>query len=196
MKLSFESIENVYDHAARKPLPKGAKVLSYFLLGYYKSVRGHPDPNGRLQGYDERLASLTSRSRTDFIQVCVNDDGVGMAARQSQDPDIYRGAIEEEKAAVREALTTNSSVKLKTQDCRVRGVSGFGYTYIESSLRSLRALAVLRTGRLLAFLDGTEESGRGFDLVAGILGYMPGTTLDVLIPILKEGDGQPTLFSD
>jgi hypothetical protein len=55
---------------------------------------------------------------------------------------------------------------------------------------------VLRTGRLLACLDGTDESGTDFILVTGTFGYMPGTTLDVLIPILKEGDGQPSLFGD
>jgi hypothetical protein len=196
IKFAFEAIQNVYDHAWRKPLHEETKVVSYFLLGYYKSISDHPDPTGRLWGYGERLSALTKRTRTDFLQVCVNDDGVGIAARHLQDLDIYQGPLEEEEAAVRDALKRNSSVKLIAQDCRVRGVSGFGYTYIESCLRSLRALAVLRTGRLLAFLDGADESGDGFNLHAGELGYLPGTTLDVLIPILKEGDGQPTLFSD
>jgi hypothetical protein len=196
IKFAFEAVQNVYDHARRKPLHEHAKVVSYFLLGYYKSISDHPDPTGRLRGYGERLATLTDRKRTDFLQVCVNDDGVGIAARHSQNLEVYQGLIEEEEAAVRDALTRSSSVKLVAQDCRVRGVSGLGYTYIESCLHSLRALAVLRTGRVLAFLDGTDEAGRGFNLFTGELAYMPGTTLDVLIPILKEGDGQPTLFSD
>lgn len=196
IKLTFEGIQNIYDHAAKKPLPPGSKIVSYFLLGYYKSVGGHPDPTGRLRGYEGRLTTLTERARTDFVQVCVNDDGAGIAARQAQDPHIYRGLVAVEEAAVRDALKTSSSVKLRAQDCRVRGTSGFGYTYIESCLRALRALAVLRTGRLLAFLDGTDDLGVGFELADGDFGYMPGTTLDVLIPILKEGDGQPTLFSD
>lgn len=196
IKLAFEGIQNVYDHAAKRPLPHGSKIVSYFLLGYYKSVRGHPDPTGRLRRYEERLAALTARARTDYVQVCVNDDGLGIAARQSQDPHIYSGPLQAEEAALRDALDTNSSVKLRTQDCRVRGASGFGYTYIESCLRALRALAVLRTGRLLAFFDGTDESKDGFALAGRDLGYMPGTALDVLIPIAKEGDGQLTLFSD
>jgi hypothetical protein len=196
IKLAFEGIQNVYDHAARKPLPCGTKIVSYFLLGYYKSIKGHPDPTGRLRGYDERLSALTGRRRTDFLQVCVNDDGVGIAARQAQDLDVYRGALDDEESSLRDALAANSSVKLRSQDCRVRGASGVGYTHIESCLRTLRALAVLRTGRLLACLDGTDESGAGFDLVTGAFGYMPGTALDVLIPILKEGDGQPSLFGD
>ncbi len=196
IKMTFEAIQNVYDHAARKPLPEGTPVVSYFLLGYYKSIKGHPDPTGRLRGYDERLSALTGRRRSDFLQVCVNDDGVGIAARQALDLEIYRGSPEEEETSLREALKAHSSVKLLSQDCRVRGTAGLGYTHIETCLRSLRALAVLRTGRLLACLDGTEEVGPGFVLVTGTFGYMPGTTLDVLIPILKEGDGQPSLFGD
>jgi hypothetical protein len=196
IKFAFEGIQNIYDHAARKPLPHKARIVSYFLLGYYKSIKGHPDPTGRLRGYDERLVALTGRRRTDFLQVCVNDDGVGIAARQAQNLEIYRGALDDEEVSLRNALRANSSVKLRAQDCRVRGVSGVGYTHIESCLRILRALAVLRTGRLLTCLDGTDESGTGFDLLTGTLGYMPGTTLDVLIPILKEGDGQPSLFGD
>lgn len=196
IKLAFEGIQNIYDHAAKKPLPHDTRIVSYLLIGYYKSVGGHPDPTGRLRGYDQRVSALTGRTRADYVQVCVNDDGVGMAARQAQDPSIYRGPHDVELAALQDALKTNSSVKLRSQDCRVRGTSGFGYTYIESCLRSLRAMAVLRTGRLLAFLDGTQDSGRGFELTAGDLGYMPGTTLEVLIPILKDGNSQPTLFSD
>jgi hypothetical protein len=196
IKLSFEAIQNVYDHARRKPLPEGTKVVSYFLLGYYKSITGHPDPTGLLRGYVERLATTTKRVRTDYIQVCVNDDGVGIAARQSQDLGIYQGPREAEEIAVREAFTEHSSVKLVTQDCRIRGTPGQGYTYINASLKALKAFAVLRTGRLLAAFDGSEEGTKGFSLAEKELGYMPGTTLDVLIPILKDPEVQPTLFPD
>jgi hypothetical protein len=69
IKLTFEGIQNIYDHAAKKPLPPGSAIVSYFLLGYYKSVWGHPDPTGRLRGYEERLTALTARRRTDFVQI-------------------------------------------------------------------------------------------------------------------------------
>ncbi len=196
VKLTFEAIQNVYDHAGRKPLPEGTRMMSYFLLGYYKTIEGQPDPTGRMQGYGKRLVDLTKRTRTDFVQVCVNDDGVGIAARQAQDPSIYWGPKEYEEKAVVDALTARSSVKLRAQDSRVRGTPGQGYTYIESGLRALHAFAVLRTGRLLAVLDGTDDASEGFTLVPGDFGYVPGTTLELLIPILKEGDGQPSLFPD
>ena len=196
IKMAFEAIQNTYDHAARKPLAEGTRIVSYLLLGYYKTFAGHQDPTGRLKGYIDRLADKTRRKRTDFVQVCVNDDGVGIAARQAQDLSIYWGTKEAEESAVQSALKSRSSVKLRAQDCRIRGSAGEGFTYIDSSLRTLRAFAVLRTGRLLAVFDGTDDAGEGFLLVEGDLGYMPGTTLDVLIPMLKEGDDQLPLFSD
>jgi hypothetical protein len=197
IKLTFEAIQNVYDHAARKPLPDETKILSYVLLGYYKTIgKGHPDPAGRLKAYLSRLPLVSRRKREDFIEICVNDDGAGIAARQSQDLSIYWGPKDAEERAVREELTARSSVKLRAHDARIRGTPGQGYTYIDSSLKELRAFAVLRTGRLLAVFDGTDEANEGFVLLPGDLGYMPGTTLDVLIPILKDGDGQPSLFPD
>jgi len=197
IKLAFEAIQNVYDHATRKPLPGATKTLSYLLLGFYKSIgQNHPDPAGCFKTYIARLPSVANRKRTDFIQVCVNDDGAGIAARQAQDASIYWSARADEEEAFRDALRARSSVKLRAHDSRVRGTPGQGYTYIDSSLRALRAFAVLRTGRLMAVFDGTDDGSDGFALLPGELGYMPGTTLDVLIPILKDGDGQRSLFPD
>ena len=154
IKLSFEAIQNTYDHARRKPLPEGARVVSYALLGYFKLIEdNHPDPDGRLRTYLTRLPTLTSRARTDFIEICVNDDGVGIAARHSQDPSIYWGPATREIETVLDALSAHSSVKLRSQDSRVRGTPGQGYTYIDSCLRAIRAFAILRTGRLLAVFD-------------------------------------------
>lgn len=197
IKLSFEAIQNVYDHARRKPLPEGTRVVSYALLDYFKLIEdNHPDPDGRLRTYLTRLPALTSRVRKDFIEICVNDDGVGIAARHSQDPSIYWGPAARETEIVLNALSAHSSVKLRAQDSRVRGTPGQGYTYIDSCLRAILAFAILRTGRLLAVFDGTADASSGFSLVPGDLGYMPGTTLNILIPILKDGDGLPSLFAD
>ena len=196
IKLGFEAIQNIYDHAKKKPLPEGTKIVSYCLLGYYKTIAGHPDPTGLLRGYAKRLEKATRRNRTDFVQLCINDDGVGIAARQAQSFSVYHGPKEVEENVVREALTADSSVKLVAQDCRIRGSAGHGYTYINSSLKALRAFGVLRTGRLLAAFDGSQEESRGFRLSPTELGRMPGTTLDMLIPIPNDSDIQPSLFPD
>ncbi len=185
IKLSFEAIQNVFDHARRKPLPDRTKIVSYFLFSYHKSLSGHPDPTGLLKGYASRLARAAGRGRPDFVQVCVSDDGVGIAARQAQDISVYRGPIGAEAAAMKGALEARSSVKMAAQDCRIRGAVGHGYSYINACLQSLRAFAVLRTGRLLAVFDGSQYR-RGLELTRADLGCMPGTTLDVLVPIANE----------
>jgi hypothetical protein len=54
----------------------------------------------------------------------------------------------------------------------------------------------LRTGRLLAAFDGSQEESQGFQLSTTELGRMPGTTLDVLIPIPSDSAVQRSLFPD
>jgi hypothetical protein len=197
VKLTFEAIQNVYDHAARLPLDDGASLISYFALRYYSKIdAGHPDATGSLRTYLEHLPSACTRRRTDFIEVTVNDDGVGIAARQSLNSDIYWGPKTDEESAFRDALTAGSSVKLRALDSRVRGKPGEGFTFIDSALYSLRAFATLRTGRLLAVLDGSNDERPGFQLLPAELGYMPGTLLTVLIPILKDLPETLPLFPD
>ncbi len=181
-KVLFEVIQNVYDHAGRKPFPEGAKLESSCLLQYHKSLTGRSD----LVGYLERITATENRRRTDFICACVKDDGVGIAARQTQNLRIYQGPIGAEETAVKTALNTRSSVKLLTQDSRIRGTPGQGYLYIGGSLKKLKAFAAARTGRLLATFDGSNEETREFTLAETGLGHVPGTVLDVVIPIPKD----------
>jgi hypothetical protein len=195
LKLVFEAVQNVYDHSKRKPLPEHTPLLSYMQLSYYKSIsKNHSDSTGKIKSYVERLNCSSPNLGGGFVQICINDDGVGIAGRQAQDLDIYWGSVATETTAIYEALTSRSSVKLRAQDSRVRGTPGQGYTYIDTAIRSLRAFSTLRTGRTMAILDGTDNNAAGFELLAGEFGYMPGTSLDVLIPI--PGDPQLMLFPD
>jgi hypothetical protein len=182
-KLLFEAIQNVYDHAGRKPFPEGGRLESSFQFKYHRSLADRPE----LAGYLDRIAAA-ERRRTDFVQACVTDDGVGIAARHSQDLRIYQGPIGAEESAVKAALTGRSSVKLLAQDCRIRGTPGQGFTYISASLKALKAFAVLRTGRLLATFDGSYDATKGFALTETGLRCVQGTALDVLIPIPKDTD--------
>src|SRR5262249_39715390 len=105
--------------------------------------------------------------------------------RQTQDFSVCRGPGEAEERALADALSAGSSVKFTSRDSPIRGATGSGYAYINSSLTTLQALAVLRTGRRLAVLDGTARAGGGFVLQAGLLGNMPGTALEATVPIMK-----------
>lgn len=183
-QLCFEAIQNVYDHANRTPLPSKTEILSYFSLRYHKMINRPITPSGDFTSYIERLRNLDQgRYSGRFLEIVTNDDGVGISARQSQTLDVYWSEPHEEGEALKDALASGSSIKLKTKDTIIRGDPGYGFTHIQDSLRQLHAYAALRTGRRLAVFDGTLPSANGFELTPDILGYMPGTALHIVLPI-------------
>jgi hypothetical protein len=155
IKLTFEAIQNVYDHADRKPFVRGSTaIISGFSLGLAEGGRS--------------------------IRVHVSDSGVGIAGRQAQSLSVYEGDVEEEARLVGEAFASRGSAKLAAQDCRVRGSAGYGFTYITSYLGSLGADATLITGRLRFEFD--RKAG-GFARDSQHTDFTPGTTIDAVIPI-------------
>lgn len=190
----FEAVQNVWDHSCGKPLPQETDVFDYLCVNFFKTLSAAPDPSGKLAGFVKRINSEFSASEKllGFVEVIVNDDGVGIAARQSLDsliywdPDTYR-----EQGAFLEAIKRGKSVKFKSQDCPIRRDPGYGISKIAKSLRDLRAFAVLRTGRRIAVHDPFDNTSDGFVLTNDILGYLPGTALDVLVPM---PDPQRRLF--
>lgn len=185
----FEAVQNIYDHSHAKPLPPGTPVFDYLCVNYYKDIRNPPDVGRHLATYLKRLNEvLPPERRSGFIEVVANDDGVGVAARQSQVSDIYwRNDRREEKAALIQALARGGSIKFITQDCPIRYDPGLGTYKILDALRKLSAFAFIRTGRLLAYFDGADVSQDAFGIVGeDELGYMPGTALNVIVPIVDS----------
>jgi hypothetical protein len=185
----FEAIQNIYDHSHAKPLPPKTPVFDYLCVNYYKNIRNPPDVGRHLATYLKRLNdTLPQERRAGFMEVVVNDDGVGVAARQSQSPDIYwRAGRSDEREALIRALAKGGSIKFITQDCPIRYDPGLGTYKIIDALRKLSAFAFIRTGRLLAYFDGGSNSQEAFDIVGeDELGYMPGTALEVIIPIVDS----------
>jgi hypothetical protein len=182
----FEGIQNIYDHAHNSPLPGDTRVFDYLCLNFFNKINPPPDPSDRLSTYCRRITSrfpATTRL-IGFLELVVSDDGVGIAARQRQDAGIYwQPDVRGEDEALHDALRSGSSVKFRSQDSPIRHDPGYGIAKIVASLLSIRAFATLRTGRRLAFFDGSDEATGAFSLAEEVLGYMPGTTLDVLVPI-------------
>src|SRR6185437_3307042 len=100
IKFAFEATQNVFDHASRKPLHHGVKVASYLLLERVGGIGGLSDTTGRLKGYVRRTTGLFGWRMTEFVRVRVTDDGVGVAARQSQNAIVYQGPLDAEAAMV------------------------------------------------------------------------------------------------
>jgi len=184
----FEAVQNVYDHSSSAPLPRSTKVFDYLCVNYHANIRNPPDVENRFATYLKRLTGvLPENRRAGFMEVIINDDGVGIAGRQSQRTDIYHETDrQEERAALSEALAQGGSIKLITKDCPVRYDPGHGTQKIMAALRELSAFAFVRTGRLLAYFDGSDASQEAFAVTAEELGYMPGTALEVIIPIVES----------
>lgn len=180
-RLIFESIQNTYDHASRKPLPEGTNISSYVAVGYYQRIHTKTH-NEKLNAY---LASVSHEFYNDskykgIIEILVNDDGVGVASRQSLDTNIYWEDESKEINAVKEALKEGGSVKVTSQDTPTRGDPGMGFSKILSALKEIRAFALIRTGRVNIFFNPDEDKN-SFQFSES-LGYMPGTTIQVLLP--------------
>jgi hypothetical protein len=184
----FEAAQNVSDHAAKTPLPPGTTIFSYVSIRYYKATARAFD--GAFSAYLRRLTETQTLSPdTSWLEIVINDDGNGIAARQTLNPKIYWQSIASEEEAVSEALS-HSSVKLRARDARIRGgVAGEGFSRIRNVLRHLRAFASLRSGRCNATFDGSSDREDSFRLQRGqfgfSLGVMPGSAFQVVIPITE-----------
>jgi hypothetical protein len=196
--LCFEAVQNVVDHAAKRPLRPDTNILSYLSLRYYKVVS--TSGGGAFGTYLGRLRKATNTENISVLEIVVNDDGVGLPARHTLDPDTYWKDVRREMEIVEEA-TSKSSVKIRSGDARVRGgVAGAGYTKMRECLAILRAFASLRTGRCLAYLDGLADKKERFALAKDprglAFGYMPGTALQIVMPLpaARIEDKQPNLL--
>lgn len=185
----FEAIQNIYDHAHSSPLPRETPIYDYLCVNYHANIRNPPDVANRLVQYLKRLPELLPEKQkiAGYMEVVVNDDGVGIAARQSQAASIYwQHDLYWEKNELMEALSQGGSIKFSTHDCPIRHDPGLGTQKILDALRRLRAFAFIRTGRLLAYFDGGDQAQTGFQITNEQLGYMPGTGIEVILPIVER----------
>jgi hypothetical protein len=186
VQVAYEAVRNVVDHAFKSlDTSQEAPVrLSYFSLRRYRTLGAASATNGRLVEYSERAED---RARSDqqqieaWLELVVSDNGIGIAARHSQQPEIYRASIEAEDDALRAALEAGGSIKLRTNDAQIQGDPGFGLSIIAGGLRRLGGYAAVRTGRRLVALDATVDGS--FAISEPVLGWMPGTVLQVVLPL-------------
>jgi hypothetical protein len=157
VKFLFESFSNIYDHAFRKPFDPPMKS-SFCRIDK-----------------EEKFFGLKK-----YLHIYVSDSGVGIPARQSLDPDIYKKEINKEKTFFYEAMCPNGSSKIRAQDCRINGSPGYGSLYVCSSLKKLGASASIETGRLRAKFN--KKTGL-FEIKETLYRAIHGTTIIAKIPI-------------
>jgi hypothetical protein len=184
-ELMFQSVQNVYDHAAKAPLSANTEIFSYVSLRHYKEIENPKSKTPEFSEYLQMVEALPpSYDRDGYIEIVINDDGVGMAARQALDASIYWETVDAELLALTSALKAGQSVKPRSQDCLIRGDPGYGIPKIEAALKELLAFGLLRTGRLYYYLDPFKLNR--FAMGSHALGCMPGTTLQIVLPCRKR----------
>lgn len=190
VELCREAILNVRDHAFAG-MPPDRKRVAYLSLRFYRSLWTPEDDNDPLAPYLRRLWKSKSevlQKTSGFLEIVVNDDGLGVAGRHSQDTNIYWKPIQSEHQIVLDALRAGGSIKPVAMDAVIRGDPGYGFSVMAESLRKLQGFALLRTGRVLAVCDGTRTDplSRAFSIVSGQMGrvnYLPGTLIQAVVPI-------------
>lgn len=182
-RILFEAVQNCYDHAAKKPLSPEEVINSYFSLRYYERITTPKALTTHFVRYLDRLDAETHTPlRPSFVEIVVVDDGVGLASRHALDAGV-RDDLARERQLFASTFEAGESVKLRARDAAVRGDPGFGFTLIARSLRALGAFALVRSGRCQATFSAFDE-GLQPSVQAG-LGYLPGTALQVIVPIHK-----------
>jgi hypothetical protein len=170
----YHAVQNVFDHAYGTPFQPRERTYSYIAIQAVTLREG-----GIPEDYARRL---TGFAQDRCLEVVINDDGNGIAARQSQNPNIYWEDIRDERAAVAEALSAGGTAKRKVGDALIRGaLPGYGTRDVRIQVQALRAYLRIRTGRLLVDLDGTTDSD--YAVRNEERGYMPGTVLHAIVPL-------------
>jgi hypothetical protein len=185
--IGHEAVRNVVDHAFRKPWPgppESQEKLAYVSLRHYATLGASENLGAIFHEFVQRAQAAAEADEQvvmAWLELVICDNGVGIAARQSQDLDIYRRGIEEEDAALADALRAGGSIKLATNDAEVQGAPGFGLNVITGALSRLGGQAILRAGRRRIAVDTTVSSA--FEVDPQALGWMPGTTMQILLPL-------------
>jgi hypothetical protein len=185
-RLAHEAVTNVVDHAFSAPWHGQGTPLGYLSVRWYRTISAKNDELGGLrtyiQAHSEQLAPADTIAG--WMEIVVADDGIGMAARQAQvdETTMYCGSIAAEDEALNDALESSSTVKVRALDAQLRGEPGYGTAIMLECLKSIKAYAALRTGRCLVEFDPWRY--QRFELNAARLGWLPGTAMQVLLPVL------------
>jgi hypothetical protein len=174
-EIAYHAVQNVFDHAYRKPFVGETNIFSFIV------ARRRTDLPTHLSSYARTIQPMPHDS---YLELTINDDGIGIPARHAQDDTIYWGDSGDEHQALASALAPRSTAKLLAYDATVRGVPGLGTSAILRNVRDLNAYATLRTGRFQTTIDGTTDEHYQID--PEVRGYVPGTLLNILVPIPKE----------
>jgi hypothetical protein len=183
LHLCHEAVENIVDHAYKRPYQPSPVQAPSIALSYYSAN----EPGVSAGAFTQFLATAEQHGTGDlrgFLEIVVRDDGVGVAARQALDASVYSEPVDAEQQIAADAFARGSTIKLRAGDCEIRGQPGFGFSNIFEHLRKLGAYAQLRSGRLSYVFDGSGPRDAAEALaVQAPAGFLPGTVLNIVVPV-------------
>jgi len=180
-----EAVANVFDHAYRAPCEYLESKLNYLSMRRYERLTTAPG-DGSMERYLRSIQDDRESEQEGWVEIVVVDDGVGIAARHSQNSNVCNEDLSTEDEMLGSALTSGASVKRRTCDAPAQGDPGYGFTYMADGLWRFRAYAELRTGRRLLTLDASGPSCDGFVIREQELGWMTGTAMHVVFPLYSN----------
>lgn len=209
--LVAEAVANVQDHSRKKPLSADARVHSYAQFRWRSRSELTSLSNEEAPGSDPSTAYLSALLADEspwgalggLLEIEIVDDGVGIASRHALDTSVVEAqSMDREREVLGQALTAGESVKLRAQDCPVDKKPGYGSALVAQQISLMGGYVSLRTGRLIASLQGASREEFTFAIGPGRLAVMPGCIVTALLPVfakarpmqVADDDPQPRLF--
>ena len=189
IEVGYEGIANIVDHAFNRPFDSDGSRVAFCLMSWHADISAGSEDDLGLADYIRRARAELGASLS-WLSISIVDDGNGLPARQSLDPNIYEARIAAEEEALAKALERGSSVKLAAGDAVVRGDPGWGLELIAGSVLDASGFASLRTGREVVELNPFSAS-RNWTLRPERLAPLRGTVLEFILPV---EDPQETLL--
>jgi hypothetical protein len=182
IEVGYEGIANIVDHAFNRPFDDDRGRVAFSLMSWHAKISAEEEDDLGLADYIKRARNELGTGLS-WLSVAIVDDGNGIPARQSLDPEIYEAGIPAEEEALAKALERGSSVKLAAGDAVVRGDPGWGLELIAGSVLDAGGFGSLRTGREVVELDPFSAS-RNWALRPDRLAPLRGTVLEFILPVV------------
>ena len=184
-RITSEAVWNVNEHSWDLPLPPEVQVTSSLVVRWLPISRLNPLPEGvsgrsDLTGY---LFRQLQKSGIDtikaFIDITVNDDGIGVAGRQAVAANGQTVSTDTEVGFFSDALAIGGTAKRNSSS-----VPGYGFQLVAQSTAHCGGFVSIRSGRCMATFDGEGAGSEALEYsISGSLQPHSGTTLSVLIPV-------------
>lgn len=182
VEAGYEGVANIADHAYTKPFEGAPQRAALCMLSWHQKISASTDDRLGLSSYIKQARNELRAEDMHWLVLALIDDGNGIPARHSLDPEIYADSLATEERVLATALETGASVKLAAADAPLRGDPGWGLSLIADALIAARGYGCIRSGRHLVELNAFGASQK-WTLHPDPLAPLRGTVLELVLPV-------------